>query len=132
MATELWALLAMTFFTLFAWLPGSVGKKQSYGMKWLAGNRNPSDRPLLEWASRAERAYQNLKDYFPCFVVAILLLAHLELFNSFTAFAAWGFVALRVLHMIVYIAGLPMLRALIWMLSMALLVGMLSVPFFRT
>lgn len=128
MATELCALLTMTFFTLFAWLPGSIGKKKSYGMKWLAGNRAPSERPLLEWASRADRAYQNLKDYFPCFAVAILLLAHLDLFNPFTAVCAWGFVALRVLHMGFYIAGYPLMRALTWMLSMTLLVGMLIIP----
>lgn len=129
MPTEYLALLFTTGFYLVAWLPASVAKKQSYGMKWLAGNRGPARRELVEWGQRAERAHQNLKDYFPGFVVAILMLGALDRFHSMTAILAWSFFALRLLHMGVYIAGRPLWRASVWSLSMLCLFALLALCF---
>jgi uncharacterized MAPEG superfamily protein len=106
MAFEYQMLVLMTFFFLLAFLPSSAAKKQAFGVKWLASNREktPSNE-IPAWGARAERAYSNLKDYFPGFVVAILLLGQLDKFDRSTAMAAGIYVLARVIHLIVYIAG---------------------------
>lgn len=113
MKTEYIALALMTIFYLFAWFPLSVGKLKSFGGKWLASNRNPlPGKELLPWAARCERAYNNLKDYFPAYVVAILLLGQLEKFDTSTEVAAIMYVVARVIHFISYGMGNVPFRAL--------------------
>lgn len=108
----------MSFFFLFAWLPSSLGKYKSFGSKWLASNRNPlPGKELNLWGARAERAYQNLKDFYPPFVVAIFLLGILGKFDQTTAWCSGIYVISRIAHMASYIAGIVSLRALFWTIS---------------
>jgi uncharacterized MAPEG superfamily protein len=113
MQFEYQMLTIMTIFFTLAWLPSSVGKFFSYGGKWVMGNRAPiQGKELLPWAGRVERAYTNLKDYFPAFVVAILVLGLMGKFDEGTKIAAGTFVAARLAHFIVYAFGISLLRAL--------------------
>lgn len=97
---------------LFAWFPASVGKYQSYGVKWLASNRLPrADGVLVEWAARCERAHNNLKEFFPPFIVAILILGLMDKFDSGTRLAATLFVLARLGHFITYGMGHVLGRA---------------------
>lgn len=105
MPFEYLMLTVMTLFFLFAWLPGSFGKKASYGMAWLLSNREPTGKELLPWAGRCERAYTNLKDYFPAFAVAVLLLGSLGKFDRCTQWAAGVYVVARALHFLLYALG---------------------------
>jgi len=100
------ALAIMTLFFLFAWLPSSIGKYQSFGGKWLASNRDQiPNKSLAPWAQRAERAYVNLKDYFPAFAVAIIILGINNKFNSYTSWAAGLYVLGRIMHFLAYTIG---------------------------
>lgn len=106
MAFEYQMLALMTFIFLFAFLPASAAKKEAFGLKWLASNRDKTpSRELPAWGQRAERAHNNLKDNFPAFVVAILLLGQLGKFDQVTAAAAAVYVFSRVTHMVSYVAG---------------------------
>lgn len=119
MPIEYLSLLVMTIFFLFAWFPTSVGKARSYGLKWLASNRH--SLPAVElprWAQRCERAYQNLKDYFPAFVVAILLLGLNQKFDQVTAIAAVCYVGARLMHFTAYAMGNFKLRFGAFILAM--------------
>jgi uncharacterized MAPEG superfamily protein len=110
----------MTLFFLFAWLPSSVGKWKSFGPKWLASNREMvNGKEMVAWGARAERAHNNLKDYFPGFVVAIFLLGTLNKFDQSTAIASGIFVISRIVHLFSYVAGIVSLRALTYTLGMA-------------
>jgi uncharacterized MAPEG superfamily protein len=113
-------LVVMTFFFLFAWLPSSVAKFKAFGGKWLASNRRPVlEKELAPWGARAERAYSNLKDFYPGFVVAILLLGNLNKFNELTAWAAGLYVFARLTHYIAYTAGNVTIRFLAYILAMS-------------
>ncbi len=105
MAFEYQILTYATLFYMFAWLPSSVGKFRSFGGRWLASNREHPGKELLPWAARCERAYANLKDYFPAFVVAILLLGVLGKFDGTTSVTAALFLLGRVLHFLAYAIG---------------------------
>lgn len=103
----------MTIFFLFAWMPVSYGKLKSFGPKYLASNRAHAPKnELLPWAARCDRAYINLKDYFPAYVVAILLLGQLNKFDQTTAVAAIIYVVVRLCHYVSYGAGFVPGRAL--------------------
>jgi len=113
MPFEYQALAIMTLFFLFAWLPTSVGKWKAFGFKWLASNRySLPGQELPFWAQRCERAYLNLKDYFPAFVVAVLILGATNQFDECTKWLAGIFVVGRMIHYTAYALGNVPLRAL--------------------
>ncbi len=106
MNSEYYALITMTLLFLFAWIPSSVAKFQSFGGKWLASNRTPiPGKELSRWGQRVERAHNNLKDNFPGFVVAILLLGLRNQFSDATSVAAWTYVGARLIHFASYGIG---------------------------
>ena len=113
-------LALMTLIFLLAFIPSSIGKLKSYGGRWLASNRTPlHGKELLPWAARCERAYSNLKDYFPAYAVTILLLGTTGKFDSATECASMLFVVGRVLHYIAYGMGNVPFRFLSYVLAMA-------------
>ncbi|HXH32403.1 MAG TPA: MAPEG family protein [Bacteriovoracaceae bacterium] len=119
MKFEYQALAVMSLFFLFAFLPVSLGKLQSFGGKWLASNRDRAAGPeLVAWAARCERAHANLKDNFPAFAVAILLLGALEKFDGTTEIAAGLYLAGRVIHFISYGLGNVRVRFLSFVLAL--------------
>lgn len=112
MSFEYQALGLMTVFFLFAWFPVSIGKWKTFGWKWLASNRTPvQGKELLPWAARCDRAYNNLKDYFPAFIVAVLVLGVNGKFDESTKWATALFVAARICHYISYGLGSVRFRA---------------------
>lgn len=119
MQFEYQALTIMTLFFLFAWFPVSVGKWRAYGGKWLASNRVPvTDRELEAWASRCDRAYNNLKEYFPAFIVAIIVLGLTGKFDESTKWAAALYVIGRFGHYIVYGLGSVSFRAFFFFMGL--------------
>ncbi|WPU64507.1 MAPEG family protein [Peredibacter starrii] len=112
MQFEYQALVLMTIFFLFAWVPASFGKLRAFGLGWVGSNRVPvKDKELSAWAARCERAYNNLKDYYPGFAVAILLLGLTDKFDEGTKIAAGAYVVARLGHFLVYGLGIVSLRA---------------------
>lgn len=113
MRPEYQALTFMTVFFLLAWFPASLGKIKTFGGKWAASNREPViGKELPQWAQRCERAYNNLKDYFPGFVVAIVLLGLTDRFTSATETVAYIYVLGRIVHFIAYGLGNVPFRAI--------------------
>ena len=119
MRHEYLALIFMTLFFMFAWVPVSLGKWKSFGRKWIASNRDPlQGKELLPWAARCERAHNNLKDYFPAFAVAIILLGLTERFDDTTIIAAYTFFICRLGHYLSYGLGNLPFRALFFIVSL--------------
>ena len=112
MPSEYQTLAIFTIFFLFAWVPVSIGKWQTFGTGWVKSNREPvAGKELPAWAARCERAYNNLKDYFPGFIVAILILGSMNKFDTGTKIAASVYVLARFGHYIVYGLGFVSMRA---------------------
>jgi len=115
MTLELQLLAFMSLLFALAWFPASLCKYQTYGWSWLLSNRSPAGLPPLpEWGQRAQRAHDNLKENFPAFAVAVLLLALSGGFTQGTRIAAAVFAAARLIHMPAYIAGAVWARSLSW------------------
>ena len=130
MPFEFKMLAVMTVIFLVAWLPSSIAKWQSFGGKWLASNRNPlAGKELSPWGARAERAHANLKDNFPGFIVAILILGWANKFDAYTSWAAGLYVLGRIIHLVSYSAGNVLVRALSYFLALGANIYLLSQVF---
>jgi uncharacterized MAPEG superfamily protein len=115
MSYEMTILGLVTLFYIFSWLPPWLAKCHAYGGSWLLTNRATTGFPALpELAQRAERAHENLKENYPPFAVAILLLAFSGGYTPYTAIAALVFLFARLVHMPAYILGIPWLRTSSW------------------
>jgi uncharacterized MAPEG superfamily protein len=83
------------------------------GLAWAFGNR---DQPLeaAPWAGRAVRAHQNLVENLAPFAILVLVAHVTGLANATTALGATIFFWGRVLHAVVYAAGILYLRTAVF------------------
>ena len=112
-------LVAATGLLAFALvLPPLIGLFFSSGWRTAVGNReNPA--PLPEWANRAARAQRNMVDTLVPFIAVVLGVqmagASNENTQLGTALFFWG----RTAHAAVYIAGIPYVRTLAFLVSVS-------------
>ncbi len=120
MTNDLWMLLAAAAIQWALILVAATTNIATSGMKWALGNRESRDE-IPPWLARAERASRNMAENLPLFAILVLV-AHVS--GSADAMSSQGamiFVGARVAHALVYIAGIPGLRTLCWVVS---IVGM--------
>lgn len=94
------------------------------GLPMLAGNRDNLP-PLTGIALRAQRAHLNLLESLAIFAIFVLVAQLTGRANATTALGSMLFFWARVVHAIVYLAGIPWVRTAAWLVSFAgiLLVG---------
>jgi uncharacterized MAPEG superfamily protein len=94
------------------------------GLAWNVGNREGEAKPLTGAAGRADRAMWNFLETFPFFAAAVLAVVLAKGSSPHTVLGAqlyfWG----RLVHLPLYIVGIPYVRTLAWVVS---LVGLLMV-----
>ena len=89
----------------------------------LIGNRE--DMPQLKGiVGRAQRAHLNMLESLPLFIALVLVTEIVHRNNGMTHWGVLLFFWARVAHAIIYIAGIPGLRTLIWLVSV---VGMVMI-----
>jgi uncharacterized MAPEG superfamily protein len=98
-------------------------------LKWLMGPRDDA-KPVGVVAARLNRALTNFLETFPLFAAALLACDFAGKFGPMTYYGAILYVAGRALFVPIYAAGLPVVRTLVWAVSMVGLV-MVIVAFFR-
>ena len=84
------------------------------GYRWRASARDEKTEPLRGVAGRLGRALGNFGETFPLFV-AVVLVAHVtDTHDALTEWGArlyfWG----RVAYVLLYAAGVPLMRSLVW------------------
>ena len=95
-----------------------LGSMSQVPMTTLVGNRE--DMPILTgWAGRAQRAHRNMLESLVLFAIVVLAAHAAGLANATTALGATLFFWGRLAYAIVYIAGVPWLRTLVWAVSVA-------------
>jgi uncharacterized MAPEG superfamily protein len=117
MTTELWILAACALMAPLLTFPILVGRATTPGgTQWGLGNRDaPMEFP--DWVRRAERAHGNLLENLPTFAVFVLI-AHLtQVHTSLTVAGATLFLVGRVLHAGILLAGVKVVRTLVFLLA---------------
>jgi len=118
--------------TMLAWsaalclvlaLPYTIGLNKTFGLPILVGNRE--NFPTVEgWIGRAKRAHRNMLENIAPFA-ALVLVAHVAgKADASTALGAQLFFWARLVHAVVYIAGLPWIRTAAYGVSV---VGMVMI-----
>jgi uncharacterized MAPEG superfamily protein len=109
---ELQALLFITAVTLLMWAPYVLARIAKRGLLGAMANPGPNDAALPAWAERAQRAHLNAVENLAVFAPAVLIAAAIGVSTHATAVAAWTYVAARLVHFVVYTAGIPIVRTL--------------------
>ena len=125
MPIELQLLIWAAILTLIQMLIAVAGAQSQVSLPVLAGNRDTMP-PLTGWALRAQRAHVNMLESLVIFAVFVLVADATGRLNATTALGAnlffWG----RVAYAVVYVMGVPWLRTLVWGVSVAGLLVILS------
>jgi uncharacterized MAPEG superfamily protein len=122
MTPELHYLVYSVVLGLVLLIAASHAISSQYGYAWTASNRDEPMPPLKGIVGRVDRALINFSETFPFFAVLVLV-AHVAGRNG--ALTLWGarlYFWGRVVHAIFSVAGYPLLRSMIWNVS---LVGMI-------
>jgi uncharacterized MAPEG superfamily protein len=110
-------LLVLALFVLQTFLPGlfrqPAGPGDASGLMEILGNRD-RQRPLTVVGERAARALGNMQEALPVFLALALLNLIVGTAAATAIAGAWIFLVARVVYLPVYLAGVPVLRTLIW------------------
>ena len=116
MKPELTLLVWAVVLTFAQVLVAAAGAQSQIALPKLAGNRE--NLPALTgWAGRASRAHRNMLENLPLFAVLVLVAVIAGRTNAQTLLGAQIFVWSRLLHAVIYVAGVPWLRTVMYIVS---------------
>ena len=115
MTPDLWILLSLALLTEILTLPPVVARGAvPGGIRWIFYNRDTVLAGVAPWGGRAVRAHDNLADNLAMYGIVIGLAHVTGATDGVTLIAGFVLLAARVLHAVVYIAGVPYLRTAIF------------------
>jgi uncharacterized MAPEG superfamily protein len=116
MNSELWALTgAGVLYLLLPFIYLALYAKQ-VGMPIISGNREDAPK-AVGMAGRLMRAHSNLLENLVPFAIVVLVARVVGVSNGMTVAGAWLFLGARVIHAIVYLAGITKIRTLAYIAS---------------
>lgn len=99
-------------------LAAQLGNRQ-YGLRWAASPRDEDAPPAGVLLGRARRALANLLETYPVFVAAVLAVAAVHRFDVWSLVGAHLYLWARVAYLGLYLAGVPLIRSLMWNVALA-------------
>lgn len=118
MTTDLWMLVASAGLAWIAILTPATRNFLVYGMGYAFGNRG-EQREASELGDRAKRASDNLMENLPLFTILVLVVHVSGKSNDMSALGAIVFFAARCAHFVIYLAGIKLIRTVVWAVSIA-------------
>jgi uncharacterized MAPEG superfamily protein len=103
-----------------------MGRTRQLGSKWNAGPRDEPLPPPGPVTGRLERAQRNLYETLPLFAAAVLAAVVAGRTNGLTALGAQLYFWARVVYVPLYALGVPYVRSLVWLVSLAGLLMILA------
>jgi uncharacterized MAPEG superfamily protein len=127
-ATHLVILLALSVVLLLfhILLQGFLATRE-LGSDWNAGPRDEEKQPKGVTAGRAARASKNYQETYPAFIGLLLGLAFIGDASGWGVLGGWLWLIARIVYIPLYLAGIPYIRSLVWLVSLlGLLVMMVA------
>jgi len=118
MAFELQMLAAAVVIGLVHLLWASAAAQPQRGLKWNVGSRE-TPVVLTGMAGRLERAFANFRETFAFFVAAVLVAYLGGRLGALTVAGTALYVGARAVYVFLYAFGVPVVRSLVWVASMA-------------
>ena len=114
MSVELRMLTLSVALGLIQIIAASHAASLQRGYRWTASPRDQKVEPLWGVAGRLDRALRNFLETFPLFA-AVVLTAHLTgTHNALTEWGVWLYFGGRAVYVVLYAAGVPLIRSLVW------------------
>ncbi|MCL6683792.1 MAPEG family protein [Sphingomonas alba] len=104
----------------------AVFKTGQYGLKWDFSARDEIPSPPSEATGRLIRAQANFEETFPIAIVALLGVVIAGRTSEATALGGWIWLGARVAYLPLYWVGIPVVRTIVWLASVAGLVMILK------
>src|SRR3954467_5345444 len=101
-------------------------KTAQYGRHWNVGARDETLPPANPITGRLMRAQANFEETFPIAIVALLGVVVAGRTSQLTALGGWIWLGARVVYLPLYAAGIPVVRTVVWAVSTAGLVMVIS------
>ena len=118
MAVEL-KILALGAVLLFIYIfTATRFKTEQYGRKWNVGARDEALPPPNPMSGRTMRAQANFLETFPIAIVALLGVVIANRTSQTTAIGGWVWLGARVVYLPLYVAGVPVIRTVVWTIGM--------------
>lgn len=114
MTVELAMLIASCVLCLIQIVIASHASSLQRGYRWTASARDTEVPPLTGLAGRLERALRNFLETFPVFVAAALLVHLLGREGPLSEWGAILYFVARLAYVPLYVAGIPIIRSLVW------------------
>ena len=100
-------------------------KTAQYGRTWNVSARDEAPPPPNAMTGRTMRAQANFQETFPIAIVALLGVVVAGRTSPMTALGGWIWLGARVVYLPLYAAGVPVIRTIAFVVSMAGLVMVL-------
>jgi uncharacterized MAPEG superfamily protein len=112
MSSELYWLTLTVILTGLLWVPYILDRIMVRGLMGTLANPSPDDKPQSAWAQRLQRAHINAVENLVIFAALVLILQVMHHSTQSTVIACAVYFWARLAHVIVYGAGIPVLRTL--------------------
>jgi uncharacterized MAPEG superfamily protein len=110
---ELYYLALIAIATLLMWIPYMLARIVTRGpLRTLGNPADPDAPPDPAWAERARRAHANAAENLAVFAPLVLILAVTGVSTPATVMASKTYLGARLVHYVVYAAGIPVVRTL--------------------
>lgn len=96
------------------------------GQTYLLSPRDENRVSRSVLAGRLGRALRNLLETYPAFIALTVVLVVTAKTGGLAAAGAWLWLIARVVYVVVYAAGIPVIRTLVWLVSIVGLLLMLA------
>ncbi|MGF6771754.1 putative MAPEG superfamily protein [Paraburkholderia sp. GAS199] len=117
--SELYYLTLVAMATILMWIPYTLARVLTRGLMATLGNPDPTLPPDPAWAERARRAHTNAIENLAVFAPLVLVAALIGVSTPSTILAAKLYFGARIVHYLVYAAGIPVIRTLAFMTGVA-------------
>lgn len=114
MSPELYWLAAVAVATALMWLPYVLNILMEMGVVAALVGRAGDDPGSAAWAKRSQRAHLNAIENLAIFAPLALAVHVAGVGSETTALAAMAYFWVRVAHYAVYVAGIPIIRTLLF------------------
>lgn len=97
-------------------LLGSVAARTQQGYEWGLGPRD-EPAPIDGIPARLQRAYANYLETMPIFMAVMLVAVLLDKVGALTYYGGLVYLVGRVVYVLLYAAGVPLWRTVVWIVA---------------
>ena len=109
---ELYVLAVIATVTALMWVPYMLARILTRGPWRTLANPDPAFQPDPAWAERARRAHANAVENLVVFAPLVVIAALMGVSTPATILACKLYLGARLVHYVVYAAGIPVVRTL--------------------